>query len=198
MVGVIILAAGASTRLGQPKQNLMYLGQTLLQRAVSAAAGIKEGTVLVVSGANSQAVLPQLESLPVHHVHNPEWATGMGSSIWTGVQELLNLAPTVSGVILMLCDQPFVSAEILQQLLQAQQHTGKGIVACAYQNTLGAPVLFTRPFFSELKQLQGQDGAKKLLKQHAEEVAAVPFELGAIDIDTPQEFAALQHREPKV
>jgi len=94
-------------------------------------------------------------------------------------------------VILMVCDQPHVSVEHLQQLMQQKLDTGKGIVASYYKNTMGVPVLFDKLFFPELLALKGQEGAKKLLLQFEQEVAAVPFPLGEVDVDTREDYERL-------
>lgn len=191
MTGIIILAAGGSTRLGQAKQQLLYQGQTLLQRAIQTALASGTHPVIVVLGANAESIQPQIEQAQVHIAHNPDWAEGMSSSIKAGMMTLQKLAPTASSALFLLCDQPFIETALLHHMKEVRKKSGKGIVACSYQNTLGAPVLFDREFFPELEQLQGQEGAKKLLSVHADVVVAIPFERGAIDIDTPADYQTL-------
>lgn len=189
MTGVIILAAGASTRMGQPKQQLVYKQQTLLQRAMQAAAGVADSKVLVVLGANNQVILTEVDSTVADIVINPDWEQGMASSIKAGITALLQLYPNADSALLILCDQPFVDTELLNQLVQFK--TDEAIIASAYQNTIGAPVLFGKNRFPQLQQLQGQEGAKKLLMQYPDEVTTVPFEKGAVDIDTPADYQKL-------
>lgn len=189
MTGIIILAAGASTRMGQAKQQLLYKQQTLLQRAMQVAAGVADSKVLVVLGANNQAILTGVDSTIADIVINPDWEQGMASSIKAGITALLQLYPNADSALLMLCDQPFVNTELLNQLVQFK--TDEAIIASAYQNTIGAPVLFGKNRFPQLQQLQGQEGAKKLLMQYPDEVTTVPFEKGAVDIDTPADYQKL-------
>jgi len=122
---------------------------------------------------------------------NPDWASGMGSSIRYGMQALQEKAPQATGVILMVCDQPHVTAAHLQQLMQQKLDTGKGIVASYYNNTMGVPALFDKFFFPQLQSLSGAEGAKKLLYLHEQEVAAVPFPPGAVDVDTQEDYERL-------
>ena len=95
-------------------------------------------------------------------------------------------------MIILLCDQPFVSAELLDAMIDKQAETGKPIVACTYNGTIGVPVLFERALFAELLLLQGNEGAKKVLKNHIPDIALIPFEQGGIDIDTPADYDNLR------
>ena len=194
--GIILLAAGASTRLGKPKQNLFYQGQTLLQHAIQAALETKLKPVILVLGAHADTINPGIEILDLHLIINPDWAEGMGSSIRIGLTELLKTQPAIKQVILMVCDQPFVSADLLMQLVEAKGNNAEAIVASAYKNTVGTPVLFPRKYFPELLTLNGQVGAKKLLFRHQDFVIPIPFPEGDFDIDTMQDYEALQGLNP--
>lgn len=185
MTGIIILAAGSSSRLGQPKQNLVYENQTLLQRAIGTA--LQTGNpVIVILGANEAVIKPTIQRLPADVVLNSNWKEGMSSSIRTGIHHLQNHHPKITSVILMLCDQPFVDAELLNNLLPANK--SKAIVASGYNNTIGAPAFFDGYYFSELLLLKGSEGAKHLMLRHEEQVVVVPFPLGDVDIDTVEDF----------
>ncbi|WP_276497169.1 nucleotidyltransferase family protein [Pontibacter litorisediminis] len=189
--GLVILAAGASSRLGEPKQQLQFQGQSLLQRAVQAGLEAGFAPLVVVLGANAAKFLPELREAEVTVVRNPEWQEGMSASIRCGLEELLRLHPETSGAVFMVCDQPYATAAVLKGLLQAKQGKRGDIVASAYQNTLGTPVLFDKAYFPELLALRGQEGAKKVILKHKEAVIAYPFPAGAIDIDTAADYAAL-------
>lgn len=191
MTATIILAAGASTRLGEPKQRLLFGGKTLLQRAVQAAEKSDSETTIVVTGAYSESILADMEEEKVCLIHNPDWREGMASSIRVGLEQLLRIAPQTTAVIIMLCDQPFADGALLNRLIEEKHKTGKGIIVCAYKNTAGVPVLFDKIFFHELMALSGREGAKKLLFRHPEELTPIPFPFGAIDIDTPADYQAL-------
>jgi molybdenum cofactor cytidylyltransferase len=187
MTAAIILAAGESNRLGQPKQNLLFNGQTLLQRAVNSARRSKCKPVIVVLGANADTILPSGRATLLY---NNDWKEGMASSIRAAINEV-SKNNSIDKAIIMLCDQPFVSAELLESMIDKQAETGKLIVACTYKGTIGVPVLFERALFAKLLLLQGHEGAKKILKDHIPDIASVPFEQGGIDIDTPGDYEQL-------
>lgn len=189
MTGVIILAAGSSSRLGTAKQSLNYQGQTLLQRAIQAALESDCEAVAVVLGANAEAIQATITNQPVHVFLNADWEDGMSSSIQCGLTGLQASTPQLSAIVLMLCDQPYVNAATINQLLQ--KASSNKIVASAYNGTVGAPALFDCSFFAELLQLTGHEGAKKLLIKHVDAIISVPFPLGAIDIDTIADYEQL-------
>ena len=191
MRGLIILAAGSSSRLGKPKQNLIFQGNTLLQRGIKAALNADCDEVIVILGANSDIIKPTLSDKNIRIIDNADWQEGMASSIRHGLNYLLRINPQLQSVILMLCDQPFVDTAIINQLIKAASGD-KSIVACAYNGTVGPPALFTKIHFDELLTLQGNEGAKKLLIKYADEVVNVPFPLGTIDIDTIGDFERLE------
>jgi molybdenum cofactor cytidylyltransferase len=91
----------------------------------------------------------------------------------------------------MVCDQPFVSASLINDLVDKKKSTGKSVIACTYKETIGTPALFGHTHFPELMQLQGQDGAKKILLQHAGALETISFPMGYIDIDTMQDYQDL-------
>ncbi|WP_114780643.1 nucleotidyltransferase family protein [Botryobacter ruber] len=189
--GLVLLAAGASTRLGKPKQNLQYKDESLLQRAVREAIASVCEPVVVVVGAHAEAVMPQIAAEPVSIVQNPVWKEGMASSVRAGLKALLAIEPNAAACVFMVCDQPFTDAVLLNALVEVKQTTAKGIVASAYDATLGTPVLFDSTYFPELLALQGQEGAKKLLLRHGQEVASINFPLGGVDIDSASDYEAL-------
>jgi molybdenum cofactor cytidylyltransferase len=191
MTGIIILAAGASTRLGEPKQQLLYKGKTLLQHAVDAAVESMAQLVIVVLGANAEVIKNDITNQGVTIVHNKDWEEGMASSIRTGITELQKLSPDIDNAILMLCDQPFVDVALLNNLILKKQQTSTPIIACAYNNTVGPPALFDKTYFNALPSLKGQEGAKKLLMKCSNEVFTIPFDKGAIDIDTVEDYAKI-------
>lgn len=187
-IAIIVLAAGASTRLGQPKQLLQWKGKTLLTSICETALAIEKGGVIVVLGAHFEAIQPNIEHLPVQIVINKKWNEGMGSSIACG---MAHLPPTVDAVLLLLCDQPFVSQALLNRLVETWQLSSRPIVAAQYGDILGVPALFDHSCFEELSKLNGQQGAKTLIMANPQEVAAVPFPEGAIDLDTPEDWNCL-------
>jgi molybdenum cofactor cytidylyltransferase len=187
MTGLIILAAGESSRLGQPKQNLKFEGKTLLERAVEAGRGSACNKIIVVLGANSSEIVPISGTTTLN---NKDYMQGMASSIKTGIREICSDL-MIDNVIIMLCDQPFVNSVLLNSLISRHIESGKSIVASAYNGVTGVPALFDRSVFAELLSLQGMEGAKTILKNHAGDVASIMFEKGGIDIDTPEDYERL-------
>lgn len=188
---IIILAAGNSSRLGRPKQLLKYKESTLLKNTISEALKVYNSFVIVVTGANHNEVEKQLNTEEINICFNPEWETGMSSSIVKGLNELLLLKPDSDECIFAVCDQPFVNNLIFEHLIRHYHKSKKRIIASAYSETLGTPVLFHRKYFNELLELSGQEGAKKIIKKHQDDVYSVPFEKGDIDIDTEEDYNKL-------
>jgi molybdenum cofactor cytidylyltransferase len=190
MTALIILAAGASSRLGFPKQTLLYKGKTLLEIAIEAGLKSKCRPVTVVLGANADKIEPGIKSYAIDIIHNPDWEAGMGSSIALAIKATQE-NEAVNQVVIMLCDQPFVTSRLIDSLLYKQQETNKKIIACTYKDTIGVPVLFNRALFQELTLLQGQEGAKKILNTHSDDIATIPFGKGGVDIDTVADYEEL-------
>ena len=189
--GIIILAAGNSSRLGQPKQLLKYKEFTLLRNVVLQAKLVPKSSVVVVTGAYKEMMDKELADTDVKVINNPNWETGMASSITIGLETLRTINPKVKSCIFTVCDQPFLKAENFNELIEAQSKTGKGIAASGYAGILGVPVLFTSHYFEELLNLKGHEGAKKLVQHYKNDVAEVSFEKGAEDIDTIEDYNRL-------
>ena len=193
-IGIIILAAGKSSRLGQPKQLLDYEGQTLLQHSLQVAIASDAHPVLVVLGADAGLIEKEVSGSGAHVVVNTEWQEGMASSIRCGIQELHRLYPATKGAVVMVCDQPYVTSALLNRILAIHWETGKPIVSCQYADTVGTPTFFHRSIFPELLQLKGDLGAKSLLLKHAEDLEIVHFPEGKVDIDTEADYEKLKRR----
>lgn len=194
---LLILAAGNSSRLGQPKQQLRFKGKSLLERAVQAGLGSPCQSVLVVLGAYSDEILRHSDLKSTKVLLHQDWKRGMGSSIKAGLKELLQ-EENPDQVIIMLCDQPFVDEKLLDKMMSVRHDSGKGIVACSYGRTLGVPVLFERHFFSLLLGMDDAEGAKKILENNQADLAIIPFEQGDIDIDTEEDYRQLVKMASKV
>ena len=189
-IGAVILAAGASARLGQPKQLLTFRGETFVQRAVRAAAEGGCEPVIVVAGQLGHAIRLGIDGSDsaVTVVENPEWQKGIGTSIRRGVEQL---GQSVEAVVLLTCDQPFVDASIIVRLIAEREKTGKPIAACRYADTIGVPALFDRSLFDALRSLPDSSGAKLLIETDPANTVSIEFAQGAIDIDTPQDLERL-------
>src|SRR5437773_3458500 len=187
--GVIILAAGSSARMGRPKQNLTFKNLTFLQRIASTAASLNCGPVIIVLGSNAPLFSEDYENAIA--VINDNWQEGMASSICCGLKKLLEKYPSIEGAIITVCDQPYISAAVLNDMITTQQKTGKRIVACSYGEIIGPPALYHKAFFPEVMKLRGDAGARKIIQQNMDEVATVLFPQGRIDIDTEADYDAL-------
>jgi CTP:molybdopterin cytidylyltransferase MocA len=183
----VLLAAGASRRLGRPKQLLVWRGETLVRRAARAAldAGVDE--LIAVVGAEREAVAAELAGLDLGLVENARWREGIGSSIAAGVR-----AASGPAVLLLLADQPGVGAALLAELIAGMQ-AGHERVACAYGGVVGVPALFSAPSdLAALRDLSGEQGARRLLGQSGAPVLAVPADEAAHDIDDEADWRRWQ------
>ena len=187
--GIVILAAGESARMGKPKQLLAYRGKTLLQHAIDTALSISGTPVVVVLGAHSAQIRAQFDDPCAMFVENPDWREGMGTSLSLGLRELLTAHPAISAAIFLVCDQPLLTATTLSILIATHQQNGCAIVASEYGGALGVPALFARWMFPELLALEGCEGARQVIHEHREHTVAVPFPDGAVDLDTPADYA---------
>jgi molybdenum cofactor cytidylyltransferase len=187
VIGAVVLAAGGSSRLGRPKQLLWHRGRSLLRRAAEEALASGCEPVVVVLGAEAGRLAPELAGLPVKPVVNERWADGMSTSLRLGVEAL---GPVVEACVLLLCDQPSVTAALLRGLVEAHRH-GHRLAGCEYGDALGVPALFDRSLFPELLNLGGDRGARPVLAAHAAEAARIAFPEGVLDIDTPEDAARL-------
>lgn len=194
--GIVILAAGESARMGEPKQLLPYRGTTLLQHSINTALSVQGATVVVVLGAHAAQIRAELDDPRVLVTVNPDWADGMGSSLRTGLRALLGAQPDVSAAIFLLCDQPRVSTITLDNLVSTHERTGFAIVASEYDGILGVPALFAREMFQQLLALRGSEGARQIIRGHRDEAIGVTFQDGAVDIDTPADYAQLRNELP--
>ena len=190
-VGALILAAGSSSRMGRPKQTLQFQGESLIRRAALAALGAGCHPVVVVTGANAELMRRELDGLDVCEVLNTLWETGMASSIRVGVKGLVGADAGADAAVVMLCDQPHVTADVLSDIVAAHRTTGKAIVASTYGGSFGVPALFSRKFFAELERLEGAAGAKQVINRHASLAHFIPFQCGEVDVDTPDDFSRL-------
>ena len=196
-IGIVVLAAGASVRMGEPKQLLRHEGATLLSRAVRAALDSQCRPVIVVLGAHVEALRTEVGGAQAQVVINQEWAEGMGASIRCGLRALeAATLGRAAAVVLTLCDQPFVTGEVINRLLATYHSKRPLLVASAYEagkeRVLGAPALFSRALFSELMNLHGPEGAKRIIRRHASEAAMIAAPEAAFDVDTPEDYRSLK------
>lgn len=180
-IDIIVLAAGASTRLGTPKQLLPYNGTTFIRRTIETSLLAKADSVHVVFGYEADKMKLEISDLPVNVVVNPHWQKGISTSIRSGLQ---SLEPDIDAAIFVLCDQPKLSTDILNTLIDTYTSTRAPIVTCKYAGTVGVPTLYDRRIFYELLDLRGDHGAKPIIERYASERIEIDFSGGEVDIDT--------------
>lgn len=191
--GIILLAAGASTRLGRPKQLLPYMGKSLLRHILEVIKEVNTYPVIVVLGADTHLISNEIATYKnIYKVVNESWSEGISSSIRSGLSTLQQIAPETDGALFVVCDQPYITATLLNNLIAAQKETGKPIVASRYEDAFGTPALFHKILFPELMTLKGDQGAKKIIKQYPGSFTTVPFPKGNIDIDTSADYETLK------
>ena len=189
MVSAVVLAAGASTRMGAPKLLLPLDGEPLLRRAVRQVSAAGFDDVLVVIGSEHEAMLAALEGLPVRHAVNLRFASGMGSSFRTAVEHL----PDSDAAMFALADQPFVTTNEYRTVLDTYRERASPIVSVRYGEVMAPPHLFEREFFPELAELQ--HGARSVLHRHIDRTTILRFPPDLlVDVDTPEDYERAKSR----
>ena len=184
-IAVLIMAAGAATRFGSPKQLAQYQGQTLLQRCIDGANAVFSKQVSVVLGAHADQIEPQISGAQI--IINPHWQNGLGGSIACGA---LHIDPAAQGVFILLADQIHIAPEQLRVMAQAFE--GDNIVAAHYCGARGVPAIFPRSYFEQLQGLTEDSGAKTLLSNTKLSVTEIALPDAALDIDRPEDLHTLK------
>jgi molybdenum cofactor cytidylyltransferase len=190
VITALILSAGESSRMGEPKALLSWKGKTFLAHAIDAAkeAGIKN--LVVVVGAHGKEISPEARTLGADIAVNENWRLGMGSSIKTGISYIQKNYPEAKGILILLSDQPKIQSAALSQLLAESQKNPERIVCAQYDNSPGVPALFPKNSFVSILNIQDKEGAKKLLLNN--HPVLVPMPEAQDDIDTPEQLAVLR------
>lgn len=190
MITAVVLAAGRSTRMGTPKLLLALGGRSVLRHVIDHARGSRCDGIVVVVGDAADRVAAEARGPGVRIVVNERYREGMGTSLAAGISAL---APDCEAAVVLLGDQPYVTAAVIDALIDAHRTTGKPIVASRYGDGMGAPALLGRPLFADARRLGGDAGARLLIQRYPDQVAEVPLSAAAaVDIDTPEEFARLR------
>lgn len=194
MVAAIILAAGLSRRLGQPKLLLPLGGKSLirftLEQIITAGEGRWE-EVLVVLGHEAVKIGRELEGMPIKTVFNPQYEKGISASLIAGLRAI---GPQAEGAMIFLGDQPLVSTEVIRSMLRIFRRDPRPIMAPVYERVRGNPVLFSRSLFPELMTVEGDKGGSEVIMREPGRVTHVAFtsSLEARDLDTWEDYEALQ------
>ena len=187
-VGIILLAAGSSSRMGQSKQLLKIKEVAMLVYSITIALESGMHPVVVVLGANEEEHRKAIVNLDIDIISNPAWNRGMGSSLKVGLNYLSKHASQPEAVIVMVCDQPLLTGDHLKKIKEKYLESNKSIVASHYSGTVGVPVLFHKILFSEIMALPDDHGAKMIIQQHPNDTFAIDFPEGSIDLDTPNDY----------
>lgn len=188
-IAAIVLAAGAATRMSRLKQLLPYRGRTLVEHSIRQAMDAGFEPVIVVIGAEAQSVMAAIAAEPVEIARNDPWESGMGSSIAAGMRHVAAVEP--DAVAILLADQPLVTSAHLVAMAKLLEAAHIHIVAAEYNGTLGVPALFKREMFPLLAVLPPEAGARHLLRGSRSQIAVYPLPEAAMDVDTPEDFEAL-------
>lgn len=191
-IGVVVLAAGSSSRLGRPKQLVEFQNKTLLQRILDIVTPFNFNPTLLVLGAHAGQIKDSTNLDNVTVVYNENWTEGIGSSIRLGVQESIKLNRSLDSILFLLSDQPYVSTELIQELINKHKNRNQQITACNYKENIGVPAIFGKTFFQQLMDLTGDTGAKKIILQNIQDIEKVSFKKGYFDIDTAEDYERLQ------
>ena len=195
--GVLILAAGAAFRMNEAKMLLAFESSSILGHIVEEVKAAKPNHICLVTGYYHKEIVENIDISGLLIVHNEHWREGMASSISRGIQEMIKKYPALTSVIIVVSDQPHLNRKVLSDMFASHDKMKKGIVAAQYGKITGTPVLFGKKYFNQLVELTGDAGAKSILQQHKTDIATVEFALGAIDIDTPEDYENLSGKTKK-
>lgn len=191
-IAALILAAGGASRMGLSKALLDWRGESLVRRAARAALESGCARVYVVVGCDGERVTAELRDLDTTIVAHPDWQAGMGNSIATGIAHIetdpADRADPAQGVVLILCDQPFVEASHVDTLCRLADETGHPIAACSFDQRTGPPAYFDRRIFPQLRALKGDHGARGIVRGRPDDVTLFECPAAAIDVDTPEDY----------
>jgi molybdenum cofactor cytidylyltransferase len=190
MISAIILAAGESKRMGQPKQLLPFRGSTILGQIMENLLPSQAAEIIVVLGSQAEKMIPQISREPVKIVVNPDFEQGMSSSIKCG---LSRISAAADGVMIVLGDQPLIEKETIDLLIEKHRQSERGITLPVYKGLRGHPVIFTMKYKDELMRLTGDIGGKQIVERHPSDVLEVEVDCESvvISIDAESDYQSL-------
>ncbi len=194
-IGVVILAAGGSTRLGRPKQLVQFKGKALLQHAIDQVVQLEVGPSVVVLGGSKEQISSRIDPKGLQVVLNSDWQHGIASSMQVGFEQILSNERKIDHIMFVLSDQPFLEVSQLKRLVKTHLSGNRMATYSEYDGVLGVPAIFSQAAFPFLKTLKGDQGAKKLTTMKGFEFETEPFEKGLFDIDTEEDVAKLKTME---
>jgi len=193
-IRILLLAAGGSIRMGQPKQLLPWGRQTLIEYQIQTLLQTGK-SVIVILGAHADRISPVVEKFPVTIVVNDTWESGMGGSVASGITKLEQTEADVDGALITLVDQPLIPLSHFEEMLNAfEKGCQQIVVSSSKEGWLGVPALFDKCYFSELRNLQGEKGAKTLIQQYPNQIKALECDEIIRDIDTLESYQDLYQK----
>ena len=194
-IAVLILAAGSSKRLGKPKQLVKFKNKTLLQHSIDVSEALDLSEKIIVLGANEDKILNEVDLKNHKLLINKNWQEGMSTSLKKGLEEIRNWHPTIKHVLVLLSDQPFISELVLQDLIDKHLTANCLATFSQYQEIPGVPAIFSSEIFPDLMRIEGDRGARDLIKNGLTNYQLLPFEKGIVDIDTEKDLQFLKKLE---
>lgn len=192
---VVILAAGQSSRLGRPKQLVNFRGKSLLQHAIDIVEDLNFAEKILVLGANTEEIQQAINVSGFDLVKNNNWNEGISSSIKMGLEATLSRKSDTENIVFLLCDQPFLAKANLEKLIENQLQNAPIATFSKYGENIGVPAIFAKESFSLLRNLKGDEGAKKLTFLPDFQYETVNFEKGDFDVDTEEDVEKLKELE---
>ncbi len=197
LLGLVILAAGKSKRMGFAKQNIIFKEKTMLQHLLHEALMTDYLPITVVVGANKREIVPNFENLPITIIDNPNAEKGMGSSIKMGLVGAYMAEKNLEGLLFMTSDMPLVTTNYLKAMALAFENEPKApIIASRYGGKLGIPALFRRSIFEEILNIPDEAGAKNLIEKYEKQAFVIHFPEGEIDLDTQEDVSEFKISYP--
>ncbi|MCM8569267.1 nucleotidyltransferase family protein [Gramella jeungdoensis] len=194
-IHILILAAGSSSRIKEIKQLLKFRDKSLLQHALDTAKTSNAEKIFCVLGANFETITEQTDTNGAVILNNKNWLDGMGSSLAYGVNKILEQENDCDGILVMLADQPLITTDYLNSILEAFSKNEKQIIVSNYGQKNGVPALFSKDFFPQLIDLKGDQGAKHIIRANQEIVISLPAQEMLFDIDTREDYLKLLNKE---
>lgn len=194
-IAVLILAAGSSSRLGAPKQLVNFRSKYLLQHSIDVSEALNLSEKLIVLGANAARILKEVDLKNHQLLMNENWQEGMSTSLKRGLEEIKHSYPIIENVLVLLSDQPFISVSVLQELIGKHLKANCLASFSEYQGIPGVPAIFSKEIFEDLLKIEGDRGARDLIKNGLTNYQLISFEKGIVDIDTEDDLQQLKQLE---